>query len=392
MTTTMLKVLQLHNQYVIPGGEDTIADDEAKLLAAAGHIVDRYRVRNPTDKKHAVAAVAGAAWNPMQARALRDRIRETKPDVCHLHNTWFTLSPAVIHTLHDEGVPMVMTLQNYRLLCANALFFRDGQVCTKCLDGHIWRAVKHRCYHDSVGQSALAATVISTARVRGTWQLVDRFLAASNFVKSKFVEGGFAQERITVRPNLAPDCGARTTRPSESKTVLYVGRLSREKGVDVLVDAWARAGAAVQGLELVIVGDGPLRQELEDRAVPDVRFTGWLQQAEVAQLMLTARTNVLPSQVFETFGRSMVEAMAAAMPVIASDISTPGEIVGELGANWLVEPTNGDAWVRALAQLTDDALIDRDGARARELFDLKYSPQAAVSSLERVYRSVIAER
>jgi glycosyltransferase involved in cell wall biosynthesis len=314
--------------------------------------------------------------------------RQFRPDVAHVHNTWFALSPAVFHALHDTGVPTVMTLHNYRLICANAALFRDGMACTDCLGRGPWQAVAHRCYRGSLLASALAATTISLARHRRSFDTVDRFLVHSRFVRDLFVRAGFPPERLTIKANVVADPGPRSAPPSASRMVLYAGRLAPEKGVALLVEGWIRSGLASKGLRLVVAGEGPLRAELEARAVPGVEFPGWVPAADLRRQMLQARALVFPSQWYETFGTVIVEAMASGVPVLASDVATPAEIVGALGPGWLVPLDDAEAWGAALVALADDEVVDAIGANARALYEDRYTPAHGLRALVDAYSSM----
>jgi len=383
-----LRILQVHNRYREPGGEDAVVASEAALLRANGHEVIEHFVRNPGGGAGAAARLAVAPWNPASARAIRRVALECAPDVAHVHNTWFTLSPSVLGALHRSKVPVVMTVHNYRLVCLNALVFRDGHPCTDCVGRAPVPGVRHRCYRDSALQSAVAAATLSFNRTRGTWvDAVDRFIAPSHGLRDTLVAGGLPAERFTVRPHAVADAGPRTRPPSISTTVLCVGRVSEEKGVDVLLEAWARARPA--GLELVVVGDGPRREELERRAVAGVRFTGRLPHDEVRALMLGARALVFPSVCFEVFPMTLVEAMSAALPVIASAHGGSAEIVGPIGAQWLAEPGRVQSWVDRLANLADADALDTAGACAREIYASQYAPERGVGSLIGAYQAAI---
>jgi glycosyltransferase involved in cell wall biosynthesis len=382
-----LRVLQVHNRYRQRGGEDGVVASEAALLRDHGHEVIEHAANNP-DGAGAAASLAMAPWNPVSARAIRRAVQEHAPDVAHVHNTWFTLSPSVIGALHRSNIPVVMTLHNFRLVCVNALLFRDGKPCQDCVGHSPWSGVKHRCYRDSAGQSAVAAVTVSFNRARGTWvNGVDRFIAPSRGLRDTMVAGGLPADRMIVRPHAVADVGARTRPPSTSSTVLYAGRVSGEKGVDVLLDAWARARPPE--LELVIVGDGPLRESLEQRGVPGVRFTGELPVEAVRGLMLDSRALMFPSVCFESFGLTIVEAMAAGLPVIASAHGSPAEIVAEIGSEWLAAPGAVDRWAERLANLRDDAALDKAGVRAREIYESQYAPERGVESLIDAYQSAI---
>ncbi|MCP4246325.1 MAG: glycosyltransferase family 4 protein, partial [bacterium] len=183
-------------------------------------------------------------WNPAAARRIRELVRVHAPDGTHGHNTWSHLSPSVFHGAHEGGSPTVLTLHNYRLACVNALLLRDGKPCELCVSSqNAWYGVRYRCYLDSYTQSMASAAAITFNRRRGTWRKdVDLILALTEFARQRFIESGLPADRIAVKPNFVPDPGPRTGPPEESDLVLYVGRLSTEKGPDVLVEAWDRAG------------------------------------------------------------------------------------------------------------------------------------------------------
>ncbi len=387
-----MRILQIHNPYVYAGGEDTIADTEAELLRDAGHEVDRFRASNPDRAPRAAASLLAAPWNPARYRAVRDRVRELRPDIAHVHNTWFALTPSIFPALAAEGIPTVMTIQNFRLMCAEAKLFRDGGLCTKCVGSHPWHAVRYACYRGSRPQSAVAALTIAVNRRVGSWDRIDRFFAPSEFVKGVFAQGGFDPGRIVVKPNVIGDPGPRPQSPSSARSILFVGRISPEKGPKLLLDAWREAAPQAPDLELVMIGDGPVRAELEREAPPRTRFLGWVPPSELPEQLLAARALVFPTQWSENFGRSIIEAMAAGMPVLASDIATPAEIVGELGAEWLVAPHDHAAWRNALAGLSDGAVVDAGGARARALFERKYNLEAGLDALLETYELVLAEQ
>jgi glycosyltransferase involved in cell wall biosynthesis len=386
-----VRILQIHNLYVDAGGEDTIADTECELLRAAGHEVERFRVRNADRGLSATASFAAAPWNPSQHRAMRERVRSLRPDVAHVHNTWFTLSPSIFHALHVEQVPTVMTIQNFRLICAEGKLYRDGRLCTECVGTHPWRAVRYKCYRDSGAASSVAASTIALNRSLGSWNSIGRFFAPSQFVKSMFVRAGFDPKRIVVKPNVIDDPGPRPESPSRSRSLLYVGRLAREKGPEMLLDAWREACSLVPDLELLMIGDGPLRATLERDLPPRTRFVGWVEPAEIHRHMLTARALVFPTQCSENFGRPIIEAMAAGLPVLSSDIATPAELVGDLGRSWIVPPHDQAAWRDALSSLTDDQAVDMAGRRGRELFEEKYNPDTGLRRLLETYEEMRSE-
>jgi glycosyltransferase involved in cell wall biosynthesis len=381
---TDVKVLQVHTRYREAGGEDAVVRAEGELLAAAGHDVVPYIVRNPPGAVSATAILAMSPWNPMAARELSNLVERVRPDVAHVHNTWFALSPAAVAALDGAGVPVVVTLHNYRLLCANGQLFRDGHPCQDCVGSHPWHGVQHRCYRGSALLSAPASATIALNRKHRTWERhVAVFLATTEFAKERFVVGGLPAERIWVKPHFVADPGPPTATPSRSRTVLYVGRLSKEKGPDVLIEAIGMLQDC--NLEWVFVGTGPEEETLRRRAGPRVRFAGLLTPEQVRDQMRRARALVFPSVCYETFGMSVVEAMATGLPIVASDLGGTPEIVGDR-AGRLVPPGDVATWTEALRSLADDQFVDRAGAAARQRWQRRFSPSAALPQLEQAYR------
>ncbi|HKQ01822.1 MAG TPA: glycosyltransferase, partial [Actinomycetes bacterium] len=236
-----MRILQVHTRYRYEGGEDAVARAEAALLTQAGHEVVPYVAENPQGPGPTAAAMLASPWNPAAARKLRSAARRARPDVAHVHNTWFALTPSVVAALDGIGVPVVVTLHNYRLLCANASLFRDGRPCEDCVGTHPWHGVQHRCYRGSAVSSTAVAATISLNRALGTWDRhVRLFLALNDFARDRFVTGGLPPDRVWVKPNSVGDPGRRAGPPSASRTVLFAGRLVPEKGVGVLLDAWRR--------------------------------------------------------------------------------------------------------------------------------------------------------
>lgn len=361
---------------------------EAAVLRQAGHSVTQYFVSN-SDGPAAAAALACSLWNPAAARRLLGVVRRHRPDVAHVHNTWFSLSPAVLSTLSGAGVPVVATLHNFRLGCLNAMFFRDGQPCDDCLGTHLLRGIGHRCYRDSLVASSVAAVSTDFHRRLRTWQRhVELFLVMTQFGYAKALHAGLPGEQVRIKPHFVADPGPRQSPPSTSRTVLYVGRLAPEKGIVALLDAWGVDPPC--GLELEVIGDGPLRADLERERPPGVVLTGPATRDEVRQAMSRSRVLVFPSLWYETFGMVLIEAMASGLPILASDIGGTAEVVGDAG--WLREPGDPKGWRLALESLADGHEVDTVGARARDRYERLYTPEIGLNALEEVYGYALAHR
>jgi len=385
-----MKVLQIHTLYRQSGGEDVVAAQEAAALTEAGHEVVAHTARNPETPVASATALAQAPWNAGAARRIRRLAQRVAPDVVHVHNTWFELTPSIVHALSSLDLPVVMTLHNYRFVCVNQMLFRDGHLCQTCVGRSPWPGVWHRCYRDSAVSSAAVAGTIAVHRGLRTWHRnVRRFLVLNEFARDIFVRSGFPAERMIVKPNATSDPGSRATDPSVSRTLLYVGRVEAVKGITTLIDAWELARP--DGLELTVIGDGDLRGELAQRGVPGVHFVGNVPADEVRSRMLRARALLFPTWLYEGQPMVTVEAFSAGLPVVASALGGNREVVGELGDRWLVDAADPHAWAAALARVTDHVAVDEAGATGRLLFEQRYGVKANVTRLEEAYREAIGD-
>ena len=383
-----MKVLQVHTHYREQGGEDTVVRAEGELLTAAGHEVVVHVARNPAGAVPAAAALAMSAWNPLAARELRDVAKRVQPDIAHVHNTWYAMSPSVLSALTAAAVPVVMTLHNYRLLCANGYLFRDGHVCEDCVGSHPWHGVRHRCYRGSLIASTPAAGTIALHRTLGTWSRhVRLFLALNEFARTRFIRGGLPAHKIHIKPNFVNDPGPRPNPPSRSRTILYVGRLEPEKGLNTLLDAWEAWDSS--GLELVLVGDGILGPELRRRARPGVRLTGSLPRDDVLAWMRRSRALVFPSVLYEGQPIVVLEALACGLPVLASRLGGNAELLRE---DFLVPAGQRAAWTQALQRLEDADRMDQAGVDARRLYEQRFTEQTARRLLEEAYRTALSQQ
>ncbi len=378
-----MRVLFIHCRYRLAGGERVVVDREVSWLRAAGHDVEVLGFDNPTNVAATATSLALAVWNPTSAARTTRAISEFEPDVVHLHNTWFAASPSVPAAVRRADVPMVTTLHNYRFVCVTGGLFRDGRVCTECVDGSDLSAVRHRCYRDSGVLSALGlmAKRTNAALRRDRTELC---IAPSDYVAGMAVRSGFDASQVVVVPHGSPDPGERSSAPSASGTVMFAGRLAEGKGVSCLLDAWERAQP--RGLTLDIVGEGDTPGP--ERALPaGVRMLGPRPRSEVMSLMLSSRAFVAPSEWHEPFGLVLVEALAAGLPVVAFDVGSISGILGD-GAVAVVPPGERSL-ATALESLSNDEMLDATGAAARSRYERFYRPEAHVEKLTAVYRRAI---
>jgi glycosyltransferase involved in cell wall biosynthesis len=381
-----MRILVVHNQYQQRGGEDSVVESEVALLRAHGHEVDVFLRDNADIARLSTAAVAaGTVWARDSAARLGGILDAFRPDLVHMHNTFPLISPAAYWVAHRRGVPVVQTLHNFRLLCPQAMLLREGKVCEACVGRLPWRAVAHGCYQGSPVRSAGVVAMIAVHRAIGTWRdRVARYIALNDFCRRRFIEGGLPAQRISVKPNFV-DCAAPAERPREG--FLFVGRLSPEKGVDVL----ARAIAQVPGATLRVAGTGP-----SGEAVAAARCTtmlGALSGERVLEEMTSSLALVLPSIWYENFPRTLVEAFASGLPVVASRLGAMAELVEDGRTGLLFEPGSAeDLAVKLRWAQAHPERMRQMGRQARAVYEARYTPGENYRQLRSIYEEVLAEQ
>jgi glycosyltransferase involved in cell wall biosynthesis len=386
-----MRVLLVHCRYQIRGGEDECVEFERRLLQDAGVEVDLYEDDNRrVDEIGRLRAAIDTVWSKRSWRAIRERLRAKPYDVVHVHNFFPLISPAVHHAAKAEGCAVVQTLHNYRLLCPNGIFYRDGRVCEDCLGRSVaWPGVAHACYRGSRPATAAIAAMLASHRLLGTWcSKVDAFIALNEFGRRKFIEGGLPAERIVVKPNfVTPDPGVGH---GAGGFALFVARLTPEKGVDTLIEAWRRLGARIP---LKIVGDGPMAEQVASAAaeLPCIEFLGRRPLAEFYDLAGRASFFVFPSTWYEGFPRVIMECYARGTPLVASALGPIAEVVvdGKTGLHF--RPGDAADLVAKVDRLLAQPYELRTmRAAARAEFEAKYTATIALERTLAVYQRALA--
>lgn len=388
-----LKILVVHCVYQLKGGEDSVVESEVAMLRAAGHDVQLY-LRHNTDTNDTPAwrLAAQTLWSTRTVQDLREVTRDWRPDVIHVHNTLLLVSPSVFWAANELGIPVVQTVHNFRNACLGAIFVRDGQVCEDCLGKNPWRGVVRACYRGSVPQSAVLASMLVLHRRLGTFEhKVTRYIALTGFAKAKLIESGLPGDKIRVKPNFVEWRPAPT--PQARQGGVYVGRLSVEKGIEVLLAALKRfdeAPAQSHPHDVQVMGTGPFETQTAQQL--GAQFLGFQPLDQVLARMETASYMVLPSICYEGFPRTIVEAFACGLPVIASRLGSMAELVtdGETGllftpgddADLAQKITWANANPQAMAQM---------GQRARQVYEQRFTPELNGRELETIYREAIAQ-
>lgn len=384
-----MRILVAHNAYQQHGGEDSTVPAEIAMLKAYGHDVVQYTLSNDViDTMPRLQLASRTLWSWPAYRELRALIRHSVPDLVHFHNTFPLISPAAYYAARREGVPVVQTLHNYRLFCCNAVLFRNGGTCQDCLGGALpWRGVVRACYRGSRVASAAVATMVGAHKAIGTWRnAVGLYIALSQSSRHKLIAGGLGADKIAVKPNFVyPDPGVG---PGGGGYCLCVGRLSAEKGVLTLIDAWRRLDLPQT---LKIVGDGPMGALAASAAVgrSNIELLGRRSQADVYDLIGRADLLIAPSECFETFGLVVAEAFAKGTPVLVARIGGLPELVTDGGNGLLFEPGNAaDLAEKARRLLSEPDTLWRMRSAAREAYERNFTVEVNHAMLMAIYKRV----
>jgi glycosyltransferase involved in cell wall biosynthesis len=388
----------LHNRYRFFGGEDALLERQTRLLTQRGHRVRSHVVDNGAllerSKLELLRKLAVAPYSAESYRTTRQLLAQQKPDVVHLHNFWFLLTPSVVTACFDAGVPLVHTLHNFRLFCTAGVFRRNGAECHDCLGRRPWRGVLRGCYRDSVLASYAAYRMIEGSFRRRIWHnQVRAYLVPTRWAAELYARGGLPRDRLHVVPHFVEDPGARPETRSSRPTVLYLGRLSPEKGIQTLVDAWQRARVPT-GARLSIAGDGPLRESLQQQMAGSARgieLLGHVTQPALSELIHGADLLLVPSECSETFGLAVVEAAAHGTPALVADQGALLEAIepGKTGSSFPAgsAPALADALSRLLV---DRPALARMGTAARKRYLAHYQPEEHYQALLAVYQRVLS--
>jgi glycosyltransferase involved in cell wall biosynthesis len=382
-----MKILVAHAFYRQPGGEDGYVMRQTELLRR------RHQVRLLAERNQELTPGIRTGIAMAYSSATRQRVERTiaefGPDIVHLHNPYPALGPAVQLAVRQLGIPLVMTVHNHRLRCPNGLMFTEGAICRRCERGLYTSAVIHRCFPDRKQSTAYATALWIHRFVLRLHDTVALFVAPSRFMHERLIHWGIPRERTRAIVN--PVDPLDVVSPP-GKFGVYVGRLSSEKGVDVLLRALARAGDP----PFRVVGDGPLKRAMERLAdelgLQQTDFTGRLPGPEVQRILDRCRYLVMPSISEEVGPLAPLEAMAHGRPIVVSALGALSELVRDAAGLAVAPGDVGDlaSKIRHLVQ-DDDLCIDL-GHRAWRLCNEGYSTELHLARLEEAYGSVLASQ
>lgn len=390
-----MKIAMVHNSYQQAGGEDIVFESEKRLLERGGHRVIPY-TRSNKELQNAslvdkIATGPRIIWSSKSRRDFSDLLDTERPDIVHVHNTFMVISPSIYSACQERNIPVVQTLHNFRLLCPSSNLSRGGQVCEECVDQSLLQSVRHACYRNSRRATAAVALMLAFHRASDTWRgSVTRFIALTEFARQKFIAAGFPSQKFVVKPNFTdPDPCERS---GAREYALYVGRLAEEKGLGVLLRAWAQLP---QQFPLQIVGEGPERAKLEglarELALSGITFRGKLSHAATIEAVKMAHFVLVPSIWYEAFPMCIVESFACGTPVLCSRLGAMAEIVQNRVTGLHFNPGDPQDLAKTVAWAWEHPeKIAAMGRAARAQYENHYTSEKNYSLLMRIYEETLA--
>ena len=409
-----MRILQVNKFLYRRGGAEGVMLDVADMQRAAGHEVEFFGMDHPDNlpmryARHfpshvefepapssipgRVELVGRMMWSRTAARGLSHVLADFRPDIVHFHNIYHQLSPSIVRACASAGVPMVMTCHDYKLVCPTYQFLDKGEICTACVKGGVGQAIRRRCKDGSLAASTIAAVEVGTHRLLHAYDPIATFICPSVFLRDQLEAGGIEASRLAHLDNFTEvDV---PVREGAGEGILFAGRLSHEKGVDVLIEAVGRLAADLPGVRLDIAGDGPQRAELEalaQRVAPhSVIFHGRRSADEVRGLLRQARVGTLPARWLENQPLSVLEAFASGTPMVASALGGLTDLITTGVDGTLVPHEDPAALAEALrAYLVDPELAIAHGRAARERAVTRHAPAAHAEALFDIYQRAIA--
>ncbi|WP_372728612.1 glycosyltransferase family 4 protein [Nocardioides sp.] len=403
-----MKILHVNKFLYRRGGAESYMLDLAEIQRRQGDEVSFFSMEHPENRTDAnadtfaprmelnpppetlggrLATAAGVLYRRSARRGMEEVLDRVRPDVVHLHNIYHQLSPSVLRPLAARRIPAVMTLHDYKLACPTYQFLDQGTICESCLGRRFHQAVVRRCNQGSLSGSLLAATELSAHTLLGAYSPVDVFICPSEFMARKMTEGKVFPDRLVHVPHFC-DLSTVSVATAPGSGVLYAGRLSHEKGVDVLLEAFTRIP---EDISLTIAGGGPDRELLERRAgelglAERVRFVGHVPGPQLQDLMRAAALVVVPSRWYENQPMTVLEAFGCGRPVVASDLGGLPELIDEGRTGYLVPHDEPAALAGALRSLAGNPrLAHAMGQDARAEATERFSVSAHLRHLRESY-------
>ena len=390
MSREKKNILIVHNYYQIPGGEDTVIANEKKMLEKHGHKVILYS-RNNTELKQMskirmLFLPFTTVFNLRTYQEIKKHIRRENIDLVHVHNTLNLISPAVYYAARSMKVPVVQTVHNFRLLCPGATFYRNGHICEDCVKNGLKSAVKYSCYRGSKAQTLICAISTWLHRTTGIYGKLN-YICLTEFNKNKLLQlKHIKPERVFVKPNFVENNNSFIREEERLNQFVFVGRLDKLKGVDILFEAWKRMGEGA--LKLIGCGMGPMEDWCKSfikENVVNIEMRGFVPNDEALKIIANSKALVLPTQWYEGFPMSIVEAFSVGTPVICSDLGNAGSVVEEGITGYKFDYKSIESIMSAIDKMREQPL---NKEKIKRIYEIKYSENANYKILNDIYTGI----
>lgn len=381
------KILIVHNYYQVPGGEDTVVANEKKMLEDNGHEVIMYTRHNDEIKECGLLGKVKLAFETIYSfktkREVKKIIKENNIDIVHVHNTLPLISPSVYKAARDCGVKVVQTVHNFRLICPAATFTCNGSICEECLSKGLKCAIKNKCYRNSRFQTILVVVMLMINRFIGSYKNVNTYIVLTEFSKNKM--SNFTSNKIAIKPNFTNNDKNKILSATKRKYFLFVGRLDKLKGINILLDTWK----CLRNETLIIVGSGPEKEYINsyitENRMDNIKLLGKVESNKVKELMAYAKAVIVPSIWYETFGMVNIEAFSVGTPVIATDIGALADVVNEKNGIKFKIGSKKELY-SAVNILLDNEVLTKYIYNAHKTYICKYTESKNYKILSEIYR------
>ena len=383
-----MKIIQIHNEYTAKGGEDIVVENEKKLLIKNGHKVFQLVKKNKNEIKNffdKIKIAKNLIHSKNSKKFVLKKLRIIKPDIVHVHNTFPIWTFSVINACNELKIPVIMTIHNFRLICANGSFYRRNDICELCLKSSVFNAIKYGCYKGSFIKSIPVALMIKFYK-KGL-SLVDRinrFIVLTNFSKKKLLQAKFPNNKISIKPNFVFNV-SKDYSDINKEGFLFASRLTEEKGLIDLVNIHNQFN-----FNLKVCGEGPLKNYIKNNK--KINYLGFLNKTKLQKAFINSKFFIFPSKVYETFGNVIIEAFAYETVVIAPNLGSISTIIKDRYNGILFEPNNSDDLLDKIKwAISNNNKCETIKINAKKIFEKKYSDKVNYKILFGIYKNAIRE-
>lgn len=402
-----MRILLVHNKYLLAGGEDTVFNEEYNMLSKKNHIVSKLEVSNEIiDVSNFFSKIKlffNVLWNKKSNKLIEKKIKEFKPDIVHIHNTFPLLSPSIYWKINKMKIPIVQTVHNFRMGCSNGLLLKNNKPCELCINGSSINAIENKCYKDSYLMTSNVVLMQKMHSVMGTYKKkIDRYIVLTDFSREFLIKMNIDQKKISIKPNFVSEnpfsnqnniFSESDVKKDKTHSFVFVGRISTEKGIDFLLQNFSDIDQ--KDINLIIIGDGPLKSDLEKKFLDDsrIKWLGRLEKKEILDVVSKCTALILPSSFYETFGMTIIEAFSVGTPVIATNHGSLPYVVENHNDGLLFEFSNGNDLKEKIVLLSQNHhMRNKLSKNAINNFKRKYSEEVNYKELISIYKQVIKEK